>query len=177
MIQDADFPTAEAATATNVIAVRGAVEADVPAIVALVNHHARRGQLLPRSAQSVADSINDWLVAASGDELLGCVSLLQYTSGLVEVRSLAVQEDAQGWGIGTRLMNSLLQEARRRQIPTLFALTRVVGFFQRFGFVVTDKAFFPEKVWQDCQQCPLRDNCDETAVVLNVAEIEITDYA
>ncbi|MFW6042619.1 MAG: N-acetyltransferase [Chloroflexota bacterium] len=155
-------------TRTDVLQVRRATEADVPAILRLVNHHARRGQLLPRSAQSVYQTIGDWLVACAGDELVGCVSLLRYTSGLVEVRSLAVSEEAQGHGVGTRLMGALLREARSRHIPTLFALTRVVDFFLKFGFVVTDKAFFPEKVWHDCQQCPLRDNCDEIAVVLHL---------
>ncbi|HSM58127.1 MAG TPA: GNAT family N-acetyltransferase [Candidatus Sulfomarinibacteraceae bacterium] len=153
---------------TEVLEVRRATEADVPAILSLVNHHARRGQLLPRSAKSVYETIGDWLVACTGDELVGCVSLLRYTSGLVEVRSLAVSEGAQGHGVGTRLMEALLREARSRRIPTLFALTRVVDFFRKFDFVVTDKAFFPEKVWHDCQQCPLRDNCDETAVVLHL---------
>lgn len=149
--------------------VRRAKAKDVPAIVHLVNHHARRGQLLPRSAQSVQETINDWLVACVGDELVGCVSLLRYTSGLVEVRSLAVSEHAQGRGVGTQLMEALLREARSRDIPVLFALTRAVDFFLRFGFAVTERAFFPEKVWHDCRQCPLKDNCDETAVVLHLS--------
>jgi N-acetylglutamate synthase-like GNAT family acetyltransferase len=50
----------------------------------------------------------------------------------------------------------------------LFALTRVVDFFQRFGFVETDRAMFPEKVWRDCRLCPLINRCDETAVVLSL---------
>lgn len=150
------------------VAVRQATNEDVPHILRLVNHHARLGELLPRSAKSVYATIDDWLLATAGEKVLGCVSLLRYTSGLVEVRSLAVTEDAQGMGIGSHLMKALLKEAQRRKIPTLFALTRAVGFFQRFDFVITDKAFFPEKVWHDCQQCPLRDNCDETAVVLHL---------
>ncbi|HZD10510.1 MAG TPA: GNAT family N-acetyltransferase [Candidatus Binatia bacterium] len=155
---------------TDLITIRRASPKDVEGIIALVNHHARRGQLLPRSRQSIAANIDDWIVAAADGQILGCVSLLRYTSGLVEVRSLAVGDGLQGFGIGSRLMQELLRVARDRNIPTLFALTRVVGFFERFGFVVTDRHFFPEKVWQDCQQCPLRDNCDETAVVLDLEE-------
>lgn len=154
------------------IEIRRARPADVDGIAALVNAQARRGNLLPRPAGAIYATIDDWFVAAAGDEILGCVSLLHYPSGLVEVRSLAVDESAQGLGIGRRLMVALLEEARRRTVPTLFALTRAVGFFIRFGFVVVQKERFPEKVWRDCWQCPLRNACDETAVILELESRE-----
>lgn len=150
------------------VAVRGAAADDVAGIVRLVNEYARRGDLLPRSAENIAASLDNWLVAEVGGQIVGCVSLLRYTSGLVEVRSLAVDDEAQGLGIGRQLMDALIEEAERRQIPTLFALTRVVGFFERFGFAVVEKELFPEKVWSDCQFCPVRERCDETAVVRNL---------
>lgn len=155
-------------TKTALLEVRQARPEDAKGILALVNYHARRGQLLPRSLQSIETTIDDWIIAEAEGDILGCVSLLRYTSGLVEVRSLAVDEGAQGLGIGAHLMRALLLEAEKREIPRLFALTRVVGFFQRFGFHVSDRAYFPEKVWHDCQQCPLRENCDEVAVVLDL---------
>jgi amino-acid N-acetyltransferase len=124
--------------------------------------------VLPRSAESIETTINDWIVAAADDEILGCVSLLRYGSGLVEVRSLVVGERYRGLRIGTRLMEALLREARQREVPTLFALTRRVSFFERFGFEVSERSRFPEKVWHDCRLCPLIDNCDETAMILEV---------
>ena len=66
-------------------------------------------------------------------------------------------------------MAALLIEAERRRVPTLFALTRKVAFFERFVFRVTERDMFPEKVWHDCSQCPLINNCDETAMVLALA--------
>lgn len=164
----AQTQSARAATETALISIRPARMEDAEGILALVNHHARRGELLPRSLQSITTTIDDWLVANDGERILACVSLLRYTSGLVEVRSLAVSEGLQGLGIGSQLMEALVEEAKARNIPTLFALTRAVGFFQRFGFKITERAFFPEKVWHDCRQCPLLDNCDETAVVLDL---------
>ena len=166
---------ATTAIALQTISVRSAMVADVAGIAKLVNDQARRGNLLPRSPQSIVATIDDWLVAADsdgtdawGDEILGCVSLLSYPSGLVEVRSLAVQDNVQGLGIGRRLMEALIAEGQKRRIRTLFALTRVVGFFEQFGFAVTDRHRFPEKVWHDCWQCPLRERCDETAVILEL---------
>lgn len=153
------------------VTVRMATAGDVDGIVALVNLHARRGNLLPRSRQAISHSLGNWLIAEAAGELLGCVSLLRYTSGLVEVRSLAVKDQTQGRGIGSKLVKALIEEANQRQIPTLFALTRAVGFFQRCGFIITDKSRFPEKVWHDCQKCPLVDNCDETAVVMELMKM------
>ncbi len=148
-----------------VINIRPAVVDDVAEIVALVNTHAFQGSVLPRSLQSVYDTVEDWIVAEADGEIMGCVSLLPYSSGLVEVRSLAVRNRYQGLGIGTRLMKALLDEAKRRRIPTLFTLTRKVPFFSRFGFQVTERDLFPEKVWHDCRLCPLMERCDETAMV------------
>lgn len=150
------------------ITIRPAVIDDVPAIVRLVNNQALHGHVLPRSTDAVYNTIGDWFVAVAGDELLGCVSFLAYASGLVEVRSLVVSSRYHSLGIGSRLLSLLLTEARQRRITTLFALTRKVSFFERYGFVVSERELFPEKIWHDCHQCPLINACDETAMVWNL---------
>lgn len=153
------------------VSVRAATAEDVDGVAALVAAQARRGNLLPRSRAAIAASLDDWLVAVDGaGEVVGCVSLLAYPSGLVEVRSLAVADRCQGNGVGSQLMAALIAAARRRGVATLFALTRAVSFFQRIGFTVTARENFPEKVWRDCRLCPIRHRCDETAVVLDLGE-------
>lgn len=147
------------------IAIRPAIADDVPQICAMVNALALQGTVLPRTYQSVCDSIDDWLVAGVDGEVFGCVSLLPYSSGLVEVRSLVVLAEFRGLGIGSRLMKQLMAEVKSRKISSLFALTRKVTFFERFGFEISERDRFPEKVWNDCQQCPLLERCDETAMV------------
>jgi len=150
--------------------IRPARPEDIPGILALVNEHARRGDLLPRTSDSIADTLTDWLIAKDdADEIIACGSLYAYSPGLAEVRSLAVHDRAKGGGWGSTLVKGLIIEARRRGVITLFALTRAVSFFQRAGFQVSDRQRFPEKVWRDCVNCPLIDRCDETAVVLHLA--------
>lgn len=138
----------------------------VPAITALVNEHARRGDLLPRSQAAIAASLEDWLVGLEGDAVVACGSLFHYNGSLAEVRSVAVSDGAKGRGWGSALVKALLTLAEERQVPEVFTLTRAVGFFAQLGFVVTDKEHYPLKVWKDCQICPLQDNCDETAMAL-----------
>jgi len=107
-------------------------------------------------------------VAEIDGKVVGIGSLLEMSPTLVEVRSLAVLPAFRSYGIGGLLVRGLVARARERGVPTVFALTRAVPFFERLGFVVTDKQRFPEKVWTDCVICPLFDRCDETAVVLDL---------
>lgn len=151
--------------------IRRARPDDIPGILSLVNDHVRRGDLLPRSETAIRETLDDWLVAkdASG-EIVACVSLLSYTPALAEVRSLAVHDRVKGAGWGRSILKAAVAEARLRRIPTLFALTRAVGFFERGGFQIGSRDRFPEKVWRDCRLCPLYDRCDETAVVLHLSD-------
>ncbi len=157
--------------------IRPARPSDVPAIAQLVAEYVRRGDLLPRTAESVQQNLQDWLVGIDADnDLVACVSLQRYTPELAEVRSLAVSDKAKGQGYGRIIVKALIGEARIRNIPTLFALTRVVPFFHKLGFQTTVKERFPEKVWRDCQACPVFDNCDETAVYMHLTPVQPNAY-
>jgi len=143
---------------------------DVAGIAQLVDFHARNGKVLPRSAEAIEDSIDDWIVVNSDESIIACGSLYFYSPHLAEVRSLAVDESIERAGLGSAIVNALIEEARRRGVQTIFALTRVVPFFERLGFTRSDKNWFPEKIWHDCADCPVQDECDENAVVLHLSE-------
>ncbi|MDW8396248.1 MAG: argininosuccinate synthase [Anaerolineae bacterium] len=150
------------------IRIRPALPADVPAIAALIAQNVRRGGLLPRSEANIRAHLGNFLVAedeATG-AVVGCGSLLPTTPTLVELRSLAVDERARGAGVGAKLVAALVEQARQREFGTIFALTRAVRFFEKCGFAVAPKEVFPEKVWNDCVQCPMLENCDEVAVMM-----------
>ena len=150
--------------------IRSATEQDIHHMVQLVSDHARRGDVLPRTALSIRDTLTDWLVAEDIDgDLVACVSLLHYTPVLAEVRSLVVSDKVKGQGYGRTIVKALIELAKLRNIPTLFALTRAVPFFQKVGFSITSMERFPEKVYRDCQFCPIRDHCDETAMLLQLS--------
>jgi amino-acid N-acetyltransferase len=144
--------------------IRPATLTDVPQMLELLNTHVRRGDVLPRSAKSIQDTIDDWLVGEDNAGISACGSLLYYTPVLAEVRSLAVHDRTKGQGVGSALVQQLMHIATQRQTPTLFTLTRAVHFFAKLGFTITDKNHYPQKVWKDCHICPLLTNCDETAM-------------
>lgn len=171
-----DFALVTAPTSvSNAITLRRATLTDAPAIADLVNLGEREGQLLPRSLDSIRASIGDWFVAEDDRRIVGVGSLLEMGPTLSEVRSLAVAPAYRTNGVGAKIVDALVDDARARGIPTVFALTRAVLFFEKQGFVITDKENFPEKVWRDCLICPVRLACDEVAVVKSVNSNQTTD--
>jgi amino-acid N-acetyltransferase len=163
-------PTALPRKTREFMLIRPATLTDVPGILALVNEHVRRGDLLPRTAESIRSTLPDWLVGEMDSTIVACVSLLYYTPILAEVRSLAVSDEVKGQGWGRAIVTAIIAKAEREQVPTLFALTRAVHFFEKAGFSITEKDHFPEKVWRDCHVCPLLHHCDETAVILRLVQ-------
>ena len=147
------------------IVIRKARLADAAAIADLVALGEREGQLLPRSQQMIEGSIDDWIVAEDDGRIAGVGSLIEMGPMLAEVRSLAVAPAYRKNGIGGQIVEALIDLAKSRGVPNVFALTRAVPFFEKLGFRVTVKEDFPEKVWRDCLICPVRLACDEVAVV------------
>ena len=155
----------------SVVVVRPAMMEDVDAIKALVDQFVKTGDLLPRTKREIMISIGDWVLAEVDGKPVGIASLLVYTPTLAEVRSLAVLPETQGMGLGRKIVEATIEMAREQGIPTVFALTRAVKFFLRLGFEITEKENFPQKIYQVCRICRLRDNCDETAVVMNLEDV------
>jgi amino-acid N-acetyltransferase len=141
--------------------------ADAKEIRELVNGYADDGLMLPLSLSEVYDRLRDFSVERDG-ALLGCCSLRIVWDGLLEIRSLAVAEAARGHGVGRRLVEACLAEARELGPTRVFALTYIPDYFARFGFARVDKSELPHKVWADCVKCPKFPDCDEVAVVLDI---------
>lgn len=150
---------------TTTIACRKARPEDVEALYVLIQGYADQGIMLPRSREALARHIDSFIVAEIDGEVVGCGSLFQLGPELVEIRSLGMKEGYKGYGIGTKLVDMLVEAARERGVPKVMALTYAVDFFQKNGFEVVDKEIFPEKVWTDCVHCPKRHACDEIAVL------------
>lgn len=148
------------------VPLRSARVKDAAQIFSLVDEHARRGQVLPRALMTIENSIENWLVASSGEEILACAWLCPLSPTLSEIRSLVVSDEVKGNGLGSKLVLALISEASRRGVNILLALTRSVSFFERVGFQQVEKGLFPEKVWRECVICPFRFDCDEEAVAI-----------
>jgi len=141
---------------------------DVTQMHQLINYFAGRDEMLPRPLSEIYENIRDYFVARDGKRVIGCAALHVSWADLAEIKSLAVTEDKQRQGVGTRLVEACLKEAREIGIPTVFCLTYRPTFFERFGFSQRDKMELPRKVWTECYLCPKFPNCDEVALICNL---------
>lgn len=147
------------------VTIRPARTGDVDAIASLVNGYAAQAVMLPRSTESVALALDDFVVAVDGrNVVMACGALKTYAPSLAEVASLAVSPAAQGHGLGRRVVDALEALARRRDIQELFALTLTPAFFEALGYAPGDRARYPEKVKRDCATCPRHAACAEVCV-------------
>jgi amino-acid N-acetyltransferase len=151
--------------------IRNATIHDVPRISDIINSHAELGKMLFKSYAQLFESLRDFAVYEEGGEVLGCVALSIIWADLTEVRSLAVEQKQRGKGIGSKLVEWCIAEARRLGIRKLMSLTYEQRFFEKLGFEVVPKESLPLKVWSDCVRCPKNENCDEIAMVLTLQDI------
>jgi amino-acid N-acetyltransferase len=140
--------------------------ADAKAICELVNTFARRGEMLPRTMTEVYQNLRDfYVVRDESGEVIACGGLHILWEDLGEIKSLAVREDMQGRGLGQRIVESCVVEARDLGLTTAFALTYRPGFFEKLGFAQADVMTLPRKVWGECYRCPKFPGCNEIAMV------------
>jgi amino-acid N-acetyltransferase len=150
--------------------IRKAKIVDVRDIHKLINEFARQEEMLPRALNDLYEGIRD-LVVCEGvtGELIGVCALHILWEDLAEIRSLAVKESYQCRGIGKALIKKCLSEARHLGVKRVFALTYQPQFFGKFGFREINKNKLLQKIWGDCLRCPKFPNCNEHAVIVDLA--------
>jgi amino-acid N-acetyltransferase len=154
--------------------IRPATIHDVPVIQGIINSHAELGKMLFKGYAQLYEQLRDFAVYEVEGKVVGCTALAIIWADLCEIRSLAVDTKQQGRGIGRRLTQWCLDEARRLQIRRVMSLTYEQAFFEKMGFVVVPKETLPLKVWGECVHCPKRDGCDEIAMVQVLSDVPLS---
>ena len=114
--------------------VRAARTSDVRGILALLDPWVQRRVLLGKEVVTLFEAVQEFVVAESDGELIGCGALHVMWEDLGEIRTLIV---ADGWlhhGVGGAIVASLEARARELGLTRLFCLTFEVDFFARRGF-------------------------------------------
>lgn len=147
--------------------IRKATIKDIKSIHALLQEYGRKGELLPRPLSVLYDHVRNFSVYVDGRDgnVIGCCALQFCWDDLAEIRSLAVHSDHTGKGIGSKLVEAVLSEAKRFEVKKVFALTYRPDFFKRFGFLQIDRSELPIKIWADCILCIKFPDCDEIAMM------------
>lgn len=113
---------------------------------------------LPEDLESfVVAEVRGRVVAAAGLELYGESALL---------RSVVVDPECQGTGIGRRIVSEALELARGRGAAQVFLLTTTAqDWFPRFGFSREDRSRVPQPMLESAE---FRGACPASAVLMRL---------
>ena len=117
------------------ITVRPARTADVREIRALIDSYSTDGSLLSKATVTIFEGIQEFLVATDGERVIGCGALHVMWEDLAEVRTLAVVPDRANEGVGSQMLQHLLEKARVLGTRRVFCLTFKKDFFGHHGFI------------------------------------------
>ncbi|RSS79360.1 amino-acid N-acetyltransferase [Streptomyces sp. WAC06614] len=133
-----DEPRVPAAGAeSKAVTIRRARTLDVPALRRLLNQYVQDRILLDKAPVTLYEDIQEFWVAErdSDGTVVGCGALHVMWEDLAEVRTLAVDRELRGAGVGHLLLGRLLRTARELAVRRVFCLTFEVDFFAKHGFV------------------------------------------
>ena len=115
--------------------VRPARATDIPAVHALRQPWVERSVLLGREKVEMYEQVQEMILAVDEhDTVVGCGALHVMWQDLAEIRSVVIDSNLQGKGIGHIIIEALFDRARELGISRIFCLTFETDFFGRHGF-------------------------------------------
>jgi len=105
------------------ITLRPATQNDQPKIIALIN----KVRINPRNL-----NWERYIIAENDGAFVGCGQIKPHGDGTKELASIAVEPDYQSKGVGTMIMNALLE--REPGELYLTCLRHNVTYYEKFGF-------------------------------------------
>ena len=110
--------------------IRRAVTADAHSIYNITQNGVRTESLRERSQESIAATIDDYLVYEIDGSIVGCVNLKIYDSGdIAEIGSVYVQAFYQNKGVGRKMVEFACAEAQERGSRRAIAMTTQASKF------------------------------------------------
>jgi amino-acid N-acetyltransferase len=138
------------------VVIRPAKTADVKTIRAIVDTYAVERKLLSKETVTLFESVQEFVVAESGGEVVGCGALHVLWEDIAEVRTVAVVEQMHGKGVGHLILENILARAKEVGVKKVFCLTFETKFFGSHGFKEIQGAPVEPEIYTQ-----LRRSCDE----------------
>lgn len=130
------------------IEIRPARTSDVKGIRKLIDLYAPQRRILSKETVTLYESVQEFVVAADGDSIVGCGALHVLWEDVAEVRTVAVTEELRGKGVGHQILEKLIERAKMIGVKKLFCLTFEIEFFGRHGFTEIQGAPVEPEVYQ-----------------------------
>jgi amino-acid N-acetyltransferase len=121
-------------------------EEDIPDVLRIMEPLIRQGNLVRRTEEELQRRYADYAVFETDGTIRGCGALHRYGTARAELAALAVDESYKHLGIGQRMVDYLVEEARRLKLEGVFALTtRTSDWFLSLGFSAATVEDLPEE--------------------------------
>ncbi|WP_026556621.1 amino-acid N-acetyltransferase [Arthrobacter sp. 35W] len=154
---------------TSSFQIRPARTSDVKAIKALVAPLAELRILMAKETVAYYEGLQEFRIAESEGEVIGCGALHVMWEDLAEIRTLASAESWRGRGVGHALVEDLLSRAKDMGVDRVFCLTFEVDFFLKHGFeVMADQSAVDPNVYSEL----LRSHDEGVAEFLDLARVK-----
>jgi len=119
---------------------------DVPAVLSIMRPFVEHGNLLPRTDKQILDELADYIVYELDGGVRACAALHVYDMRQAEIAAVAVDESCANIGIGPKLIEYLLDRAKKEKLDSVFILTtQAEDWFEQLGFAPDDISSLPEK--------------------------------
>ena len=116
------------------VVIRPAKTSDVKKIRAIVDTYAVERKLLSKETVTLFESVQEFVVAESDGEVVGCGALHVLWEDIAEVRTVAVVKQMHGKGVGHLILENILARAKEVGVKKVFCLTFETKFFGSHGF-------------------------------------------
>jgi amino-acid N-acetyltransferase len=138
------------------VELRTAIPSDLPEVLALLED-----AQLPIAG--VAEAFPHFVVAEREGRLIGAAGLEIFGASAL-LRSVVVENSWRGTGVGQRLIEHALDEAKERRIDDVFLLTTTAEqYFPRFGFACVSRECAAAEVQASVE---FQGACPDTAVLM-----------
>ena len=130
------------------VVIRPARTSDIKAIRKIIDAYSLQRRLLSKETVMLYEDVQEFFVAESNNEVIGCGALHVLWEDLGEVRTVAVNENFRGQKIGHQLLEAIINRAQSLGLKRLFCLTFETEFFGKHGFAEIQGAPVEPEVYQ-----------------------------
>jgi len=130
------------------IIVRPARATDVKAVRLIIDQYALQRRLLSKDTVKLYEDVQEFFVAESDGEVIGCGALHVLWEDLGEVRTVAVNQEYRRKRVGNQILEAITNRAISLGLKRLFCLTFETEFFAQHGFKVIEGTPVEADVYQ-----------------------------
>ena len=115
--------------------IRPMVQTDIPSVLAVMRPFIQSGKLLPRTQAELTASLTDYIVYELDGGVHACAALHLYDDGQAEIAAVAVDEAYNHMGIGPKMIEELISQAKAKNACSIFIMTtQAIDWFEKLGF-------------------------------------------